>query len=67
MTKKYGRFRTTTRNGKATHTGTSGGRTIEISDADFKRLGRNVSGKAKVTDLRTGEALTAKVVTLRLL
>ena len=37
------------------------GRVVEISDKDFQRLGRNKSGRAKVTDLRTGEKVTAEV------
>ena len=42
-----------------THITTCNRRTVEISDADFKRLGK--TGKTNVTDLRTGEVLTAEV------
>src|SRR5260370_34410409 len=35
------------------------GRTVEISDADYKRLEK--TGETSVTDLRAGEVLTAKV------
>ncbi len=47
-----------------THVQTRNGRTTEISDADFKRLSK--TGKTKVTDLRTGQVLTAEVTHWRL-
>lgn len=42
-----------------THKTTRNGSTFEISDADFKRLEK--TGKARVTDLRTGEIRVAEV------
>lgn len=48
-----------------THIISCNGRTVEISDADFESLAK--TGKANVTDLRTGEVVTVEVTHWRIL